>query len=175
MNFVLIALLYCLGYTINTTKPFELFVFFNKTLTCVSPVHQSPASSQRHSPRDPFDSAEATSPSSYCPDYTVRALTDLQIIRVCVGFQHKPMCRLRTAVTVNVNMQNVFSCGLTQILTNHFLFERQVTRLQYLNALMASRVGQSPDPPEIKILPNSQTKLLNDKNTNQGSFAHRAV
>lgn len=51
----------------------------------------------------------------------------------------------------------------------------QVTRLQYLNALMASRVGQSPDPPEIKILPNSQTKLLNDRNTTQGSFALNAV
>uniref|UniRef100_A0A671TPI3 Metal transporter n=1 Tax=Sparus aurata TaxID=8175 RepID=A0A671TPI3_SPAAU len=95
-------------------------------LTLPSSVHQSPVSSQRHSPRDPFESAEATSPSSYCPDYTVRALTDLQLIRV--------------------------------------------TRLQYLNALMASRVGQSPDPPEIKILPNSQTKLLNDRNTTQGSF-----
>lgn len=46
------------------------------------PVHQSPVASQRHSPRDLFDSAEATSPSSYCPDYTVRALTDLQLIRV---------------------------------------------------------------------------------------------
>ncbi|KAG9353534.1 hypothetical protein JZ751_011650 [Albula glossodonta] len=43
-----------------------------------------------------------------------------------------------------------------------------VTRLQYLNALMASRVAQSPDPPEIKILPNSQTKLLNERNTNPG-------
>ncbi|XP_070844907.1 metal transporter CNNM3-like isoform X2 [Chaetodon trifascialis] len=92
-------------------------------LTLPSSVHQSPVSTQRHSPRDPFESAEATSPSSYCPDYTVRALTDLQLIRV--------------------------------------------TRLQYLNALMASRVGQSPDPPEIKILPNSQTKLLNDRNTTQ--------
>lgn len=51
----------------------------------------------------------------------------------------------------------------------------QVTRLQYLNALMASRVGQSPDPPEIKILPNSQTKLLNDRNITQGSFAPNAV
>uniref|UniRef100_G3N8D7 Uncharacterized protein n=1 Tax=Gasterosteus aculeatus TaxID=69293 RepID=G3N8D7_GASAC len=30
---------------------------------------------------------------------------------------------------------------------------------------MASRVGHSPDPPEIKILPNSQTKLLNDRNS----------
>uniref|UniRef100_A0A4W6DL78 Metal transporter n=1 Tax=Lates calcarifer TaxID=8187 RepID=A0A4W6DL78_LATCA len=92
-------------------------------LTLPSSVHQSPVSTQRHSPRDPFESADATSPSSYCPDYTVRALTDLQLIRV--------------------------------------------TRLQYLNALMASRVGQSPDPPEIKILPNSQTKLLNDRNTTQ--------
>eukprot|EP00064_Thunnus_orientalis_P014651 superscaffoldBa00002574_g14698 len=46
--------------------------------------------------------------------------------------------------------------------------EPEVTRLQYLNALMASRTGQSPDPPEIKILPNSQTKLLNDRNTTQG-------
>ncbi|XP_072310368.1 metal transporter CNNM3-like isoform X2 [Eucyclogobius newberryi] len=94
-------------------------------LTLPSSVHQSPVSTQRQSPRDPFDPGEATSPSSYCPDYTVRALTDLQLIRV--------------------------------------------TRLQYLNALMASRVGQSPDPPEIKILPNSQTKLLNDRNTTQGS------
>ncbi|KAG7499027.1 hypothetical protein JOB18_027561 [Solea senegalensis] len=92
-------------------------------LTLPSSVHQSPVSTQRHSSRDPFEAADATSPSSYCPDYTVRALTDLQLIRV--------------------------------------------TRLQYLNALMASRVGQSPDPPEIKILPSSQTKLLNDRNTTQ--------
>ncbi|XP_049460413.1 metal transporter CNNM3 isoform X2 [Epinephelus fuscoguttatus] len=101
-------------------------------LTLPSSVHQSPVSTQRHSPRDPFESADATSPSSYCPDYTVRALTDLQLIRV--------------------------------------------TRLQYLNALMASRVGQSPDPPEIKILPNSQTKLLNDRNTTQqgGSSAQES-
>uniref|UniRef100_A0A8C4DXK3 Metal transporter n=1 Tax=Dicentrarchus labrax TaxID=13489 RepID=A0A8C4DXK3_DICLA len=53
-------------------------------LTLPSSVHQSPVSTQRHSPRDPFESAEATSPSSYCPDYTVRALTDLQLIRVSV-------------------------------------------------------------------------------------------
>ncbi|XP_050976962.1 metal transporter CNNM3 isoform X3 [Labeo rohita] len=92
-------------------------------LTAPSSVHQSPVSTQRQSPRDPFDLGEATSPSSYCPDYTVRALTDLQFIKV--------------------------------------------TRLQYLNAVMASRVAQSPDPPEIKILPNSQTKLLNEKNTTQ--------
>ncbi|XP_050976959.1 metal transporter CNNM3 isoform X1 [Labeo rohita] len=94
-------------------------------LTAPSSVHQSPVSTQRQSPRDPFDLGEATSPSSYCPDYTVRALTDLQFIKV--------------------------------------------TRLQYLNAVMASRVAQSPDPPEIKILPNSQTKLLNEKNTTQGA------
>uniref|UniRef100_A0A1A8P6M1 Metal transporter n=3 Tax=Nothobranchius TaxID=28779 RepID=A0A1A8P6M1_9TELE len=93
-------------------------------LTLPSSVHQSPVATQRHSPRDPFESADASSSSSYCPDYTVRALTDLQLIRV--------------------------------------------TRLQYLNALMASRSGQSPDPPEIKVLPNSQTKLLNERNTAQG-------
>ncbi|KAG9262951.1 metal transporter CNNM3-like isoform X1 [Astyanax mexicanus] len=93
-------------------------------LTAPSSVHQSPVSTQRRSPRDPFELGDATSPSSYCPDYTVRALTDLQLIKV--------------------------------------------TRLQYLNALMASRVAQSPDPPEIKILPNSQTKLLNEKNTSTG-------
>ncbi|XP_035246353.1 metal transporter CNNM3 isoform X2 [Anguilla anguilla] len=91
-------------------------------LTVPSSVHQSPVSTQRPSPRDPFELGEASSPSSYCPDYTVRALTDLQLIRV--------------------------------------------TRLQYLNAVMASRVAQSPDPPEIKVLPNSQTKLLNERNTN---------
>ncbi|XP_059395999.1 metal transporter CNNM3-like isoform X3 [Carassius carassius] len=92
-------------------------------LTAPSSVHQSPVSTQHQSTRDPFELGDATSPSSYCPDYTVRALTDLQFIKV--------------------------------------------TRLQYLNALMASRVAQSPEPPEIKILPNSQTKLLNEKNTTQ--------
>lgn len=40
---------------------------------------------------------------------------------------------------------------------------------------MASRVGQSPDPPEIKILPNSQTKLLNDRNATQGIPAHHLL
>uniref|UniRef100_H3D7R8 Metal transporter n=1 Tax=Tetraodon nigroviridis TaxID=99883 RepID=H3D7R8_TETNG len=93
--------------TLPSSVSFVLLCLFtmsdNGVRARVFTVHQSPVSSQRHSPRDPFDSAEATSPSGYCPDYTVRALTDLQIIRV--------------------------------------------TRLQYLNALMASRVGQSPDPP----------------------------
>ncbi|XP_016366111.1 metal transporter CNNM3-like isoform X2 [Sinocyclocheilus rhinocerous] len=97
-------------------------------LTAPSSVHQSPVSTQRQAPRDPFDLGDATSPSSYCPDYTVRALTDLQLIKV--------------------------------------------TRLQYLNAVMASRVVQSPEPPEIKILPNSQTKLLNEKNTSQDFQLH---
>ncbi|XP_038826427.1 metal transporter CNNM3-like isoform X1 [Salvelinus namaycush] len=90
-------------------------------LTAPTSVHQSPVSTQHRPPRDPFEMGDATSPSSYCPDYTVHALTDLQLIRV--------------------------------------------TRMQYLNALMASRVGQSPESPEIKILPNSQTKLLNERNT----------
>ncbi|XP_059894489.1 metal transporter CNNM3 isoform X2 [Gadus macrocephalus] len=92
-------------------------------LTAPSSVHQSPVSSQR--PRDPFELGDATSPSSYCPDYTVRALTDLQLIRV--------------------------------------------TRVQYLNALMSSHGSRSLEPPEVKVLPNSQTKLLNDRNSAQGS------
>uniref|UniRef100_A0A8C7W778 Metal transporter n=1 Tax=Oncorhynchus mykiss TaxID=8022 RepID=A0A8C7W778_ONCMY len=98
-------------------------------LTLPTSVHQSPVSTQRRSPRDPFELGDATSSSSYCPDYTVRALTDLQLIRV--------------------------------------------TRMQYLNALMASRVGQSPDPSEIKILPNSQTKLLNERNITTQGRSHR--
>ncbi|CAJ1070031.1 metal transporter CNNM3 [Xyrichtys novacula] len=67
-------------------------------LTLPSSVHQSPVSTQRHSPRDPFEAAEATSPSSYCPDYTVRALTDLQLIRVrlCVFRVRTPECYKQT-------------------------------------------------------------------------------
>lgn len=69
----------------------------------------------------------------------------------------------------------MFLCDLQKRMPFLFLLLKssrvpQVTRLQYLNALMASRVAQSPDPPEIKILPNSQTKLLNEKNTTQGAW-----
>ncbi|XP_066570417.1 metal transporter CNNM3 isoform X1 [Amia ocellicauda] len=101
-------------------------------LTAPSSVHQSPVSTQRRTPQDPFELADL-SPSAYCPDYTVRALTDLQFIRV--------------------------------------------TRMQYLNALMASRISTTTptptptptlDPPEIKVVPNSQTKLLNERNANTG-------
>uniref|UniRef100_A0A5F8G2Q3 Metal transporter n=1 Tax=Monodelphis domestica TaxID=13616 RepID=A0A5F8G2Q3_MONDO len=93
-------------------------------LTVPSSVHQSPVSSIRPSRRDlQSEPAENTHYSStYCPDYTVRALSDLQFIKV--------------------------------------------TRLQYLNALMASRAQNSPQSPEnidLLIVPNSQTKLLNDK------------
>ncbi|XP_043358851.1 LOW QUALITY PROTEIN: metal transporter CNNM3-like [Dermochelys coriacea] len=44
----------------------------------------------------------------------------------------------------------------------------KVTRLQYLNAPMVSRIQPSPESPdsvELKIVPNSQTKLLDDRNT----------
>ncbi|XP_072489899.1 metal transporter CNNM3 isoform X2 [Notamacropus eugenii] len=93
-------------------------------LSVPSSVHQSPASSVRPSRRElQSEPAESTHYSStYCPDYTVRALSDLQFIKV--------------------------------------------TRLQYLNALMASRAQNSPQSPEnldLRIVPNSQTKLLNDK------------
>ncbi|XP_065254333.1 metal transporter CNNM3-like isoform X1 [Emys orbicularis] len=93
-------------------------------LMAPSSVHQSPVSTLRPNRREqPLDCSEGTSYSTYCPDYTVRALTDLQFIKV--------------------------------------------TRLQYLNALMASRIQpspQSPDSLELKIVPNSQTKLLDDRN-----------
>nr|XP_016852895.1 PREDICTED: metal transporter CNNM3 [Anolis carolinensis] len=99
-------------------------------LTAPSSVHQSPVSTLRMNRRDqsPLDCTEATNYSAYCPDYTVRALTDLQFIKV--------------------------------------------TRLQYLNALMASRIQNSPQSPdniELKIMPSSQTKLLNDKNAATGN------
>ncbi|XP_039378824.1 metal transporter CNNM3 isoform X1 [Mauremys reevesii] len=94
-------------------------------LMAPSSVHQSPVSTLRPNRREqPLDCSESTSYSTYCPDYTVRALTDLQFIKV--------------------------------------------TRLQYFNALMASRIQpspQSPDSLELKIVPNSQTKLLDDRNT----------
>ncbi|XP_033014907.1 metal transporter CNNM4 isoform X2 [Lacerta agilis] len=94
-------------------------------LTAPSSVHQSPVSTLRMNRRD--QQLECTETTTYCPDYTVRALTDLQFIKV--------------------------------------------TRLQYLNALMASRIQnspQSPDTVELKIIPSSQTKLLNDKNATPG-------
>ncbi|KAG6923300.1 cyclin and CBS domain divalent metal cation transport mediator 3, partial [Chelydra serpentina] len=94
-------------------------------LMAPSSVHQSPVSTLRPNRREqPLDCSESAAYSTYCPDYTVRALTDLQFIKV--------------------------------------------TRLQYLNALMASRIQpspQSPDSLELKIVPNSQTKLLDDRNT----------
>ncbi|KAM3830581.1 metal transporter CNNM3 isoform 1-T5 [Vipera latastei] len=97
-------------------------------LTAPSSVHQSPVSTLRMNRREQqVDCAEPTNYSAYCPDYTVRALTDLQFIKV--------------------------------------------TRLQYLNALMASRIQNSPQSPEavdLKIIPSSQTKLLNDKNAAAG-------
>ncbi|XP_053126112.1 metal transporter CNNM3 isoform X2 [Hemicordylus capensis] len=51
-------------------------------LTAPSSVHQSPVSTLRMNRRDQqLDCAETTNYSTYCPDYTVRALTDLQFIK----------------------------------------------------------------------------------------------
>ncbi|XP_067857471.1 metal transporter CNNM3 [Heptranchias perlo] len=98
-------------------------------LTAPSSVHQSPVANIKWSRRDPFskellESGENASLSMYCPDYTVRALNDLQVLKV--------------------------------------------TRLQYLNAIMASRIhnsSPSPDSFELKVMPSSQAKLLNDQNS----------
>ncbi|XP_053320620.1 metal transporter CNNM3 isoform X2 [Spea bombifrons] len=78
--------------------------------------HQSPSSGSEQS-----DSSHSL---SYCPDYTVRAVTDLQMVKI--------------------------------------------SRLHYLNAVRTSHTHanpQSPDSIELKILPNSQTQLLNIRNT----------
>ncbi|XP_030057524.1 metal transporter CNNM3 isoform X2 [Microcaecilia unicolor] len=98
-------------------------------LTAPSSVHQSPVSSLRLNRRDQVDTADNANYALYCPDYTVRALTDLQLIKV--------------------------------------------TKLQYLNALSASKVCTSPQSAEtieLKVLPNSQTKLLNEKNSEAGKI-----
>ncbi|XP_072122878.1 metal transporter CNNM3 isoform X3 [Mobula birostris] len=97
-------------------------------LTVPSSVHQSPATSVKWSQRDPFsrdlfEAGENANVSMYCPDYTVRALNDLQVLKV--------------------------------------------TRMQYLNALMASKLqssSPSPDTFERKVMPTSQAKLLNKQN-----------
>ncbi|XP_004633301.1 metal transporter CNNM3 [Octodon degus] len=92
-------------------------------LTAPSSVPQSPASSRQPARQDlPAEPADSTRSSTYCPDYTVRALSDLQLVKV--------------------------------------------TRLQYLNALLASRAQSLPPSPEntdLQVLPGSQTKLLGDK------------
>uniref|UniRef100_A0A8C6C056 Metal transporter n=1 Tax=Monodon monoceros TaxID=40151 RepID=A0A8C6C056_MONMO len=92
-------------------------------LTAPSSVHQSPVSSLQSIRHDPLpEPAEGTRLSAYCPDYTVRALSDLQLIKV--------------------------------------------TRLQYLNALLATRaqaVPQSPENADLQAVPGSQTRLLGDK------------
>uniref|UniRef100_A0A8D0G7W2 Metal transporter n=1 Tax=Sphenodon punctatus TaxID=8508 RepID=A0A8D0G7W2_SPHPU len=55
-------------------------------LTAPSSVHQSPVSTLRLNRRDQqLDGGESTNYSMYCPDYTVRALTDLQFIKVSGG------------------------------------------------------------------------------------------
>ncbi|XP_006900764.1 PREDICTED: metal transporter CNNM3 isoform X1 [Elephantulus edwardii] len=89
-------------------------------LAAPSSVHQSPVSSLRRDLQP--EPADGPRPSTYCPDYTVRALSDLQFIKV--------------------------------------------TRLQYLNALLASRaqnLPQSPESMDVQVIPGSQTRLLCDK------------
>ncbi|ERE92673.1 metal transporter CNNM3 [Cricetulus griseus] len=94
-------------------------------LAAPSSAHQSPVSSRqliRHELMP--EPSESSRPSTYCPDYTVRALSDLQLIKV--------------------------------------------TRLQYLNALLASRAQSLPPSPEnaeLQAIPGSQTRLLGEKST----------
>ncbi|KAM5253622.1 metal transporter CNNM3 isoform 1-T1 [Hipposideros larvatus] len=89
-------------------------------LTVPSSVHQSPVSSLQ-SLLQP-EPADGTHLSAYCPDYTVRALSDLQFIKV--------------------------------------------TRLQYLNALLATRAQNLPPSTEnsdLQVIPGSETTLLGNR------------
>uniref|UniRef100_A0A287CXN3 Metal transporter n=1 Tax=Ictidomys tridecemlineatus TaxID=43179 RepID=A0A287CXN3_ICTTR len=94
-------------------------------LTTPSSAHQSPVPSHQATRHDlQPEPAEGTRSSTYCPDYTVRALSDLQLIKV--------------------------------------------TRLQYLNALLATRAQSLPPSPEnsdLQVVPGSQTRLLSNKTT----------
>uniref|UniRef100_A0A5F9CL73 Metal transporter n=1 Tax=Oryctolagus cuniculus TaxID=9986 RepID=A0A5F9CL73_RABIT len=102
-------------------------------LTAPSSVHQSPVSSRSPACRDlQPETADGTRSSTYCPDYTVRALSDLQLIKV--------------------------------------------TRLQYLNALLATRAQSLPPSPEsanLQVVPGSQTRLLVEKTA--AAAPHAAV
>ncbi|KAM9313475.1 metal transporter CNNM3 [Gastrophryne carolinensis] len=87
-----------------------------------------------HSPSSGREQGDSPDSGFYCPDYSVRALTDLQIVKV--------------------------------------------SRLQYLNALRTSHShtsAQSPDSIELKIFPNSQTQLLNDRNAGTALLINTAV
>uniref|UniRef100_A0A8C5VF80 Metal transporter n=1 Tax=Microcebus murinus TaxID=30608 RepID=A0A8C5VF80_MICMU len=101
-------------------------------LTVPSSVHQSPVSSLQPIRHDlQPEPADGTRSSAYCPDYTVRALSDLQLIKV--------------------------------------------TRLQYLNALLATRaqnLPQSPENTDLQIIPGSQTRLLSEKTTAAAGSNH---
>ncbi|KAG8440942.1 hypothetical protein GDO86_006615 [Hymenochirus boettgeri] len=101
---------------------FENGAFTYYGVAALSPCllgQQSPENQDQNIPSDS---------SFYNPDYTVRALTDLQIVKV--------------------------------------------SRLQYLNALRTSHshtTPQSIDSMELKILPHSQTQLLNSRNEDLGA------
>ncbi|XP_032034649.1 metal transporter CNNM3 isoform X8 [Hylobates moloch] len=101
-------------------------------LTVPSSVHQSPVSSLQPIRHDlQPDPGDSTRSSAYCPDYTVRALSDLQLIKV--------------------------------------------TRLQYLNALLATRAQNLPQYPEntdLQVIPGSQTRLLGEKTTTAAGSSH---
>ncbi|KAE8618834.1 hypothetical protein XENTR_v10009522 [Xenopus tropicalis] len=105
--------------------------FENGAFTYYGVAALSPCLLGHHSPgiqNSPSDS------SFYYPDYTVRALSDLQIVKV--------------------------------------------NRVQYLNAVRTSHSHtstQSPDSMELKILPNSQTQLLNNRNMESALLINTSV
>ncbi|XP_068130998.1 metal transporter CNNM3-like isoform X2 [Hyperolius riggenbachi] len=101
----------------------ESLKFENGAFTYYGVAALSPCQLSHSSPCSGREQSDSPDSGLYCPDYSVRAMSDLQIVKV--------------------------------------------SRLQYLNALRSSHShssAQSPDSIELKIFPNSQTQLLNDKN-----------
>ncbi|XP_053573791.1 metal transporter CNNM3 [Bombina bombina] len=106
--------------------------FENGAFTYYGIAALSPCLLGYQSPSYGCDPNDLSDPYTYCPDYTVRALCDLQLVKV--------------------------------------------SRTQYMNALRTSHTNtQSPDSIELKILPNSQTQLLNNRNTESALLINTSV
>ncbi|CAI9552069.1 unnamed protein product [Staurois parvus] len=102
----------------------ECLKFENGAFTYYGVAALSPCLLSPNSPSSGHEHSDSPDSGFYCPDYSVKALSDLQLVKV--------------------------------------------TRLQYLNALRTSHShtsAQSPDSIELKIFPNSQTQLFNDRNS----------
>lgn len=73
-------------------------------------------------------------------------------------------------LTFSVQLHSCPCLGMLSVL--------QVTRLQYLNALLATRaqnLPQSPENADLQVIPGSQTRLLGDKTATAAGEPGRAA